>query len=169
MTDMPVGDRKPLAPPVDETGPLGWARKNLFSSWGNGITTVVLIAFVVSLRKVSANIRAILLRAVHGRIEATRLASELDTALETMQHGLCMLDENGLIAVANDRAELVFSSFMPGNWAGRPFAAIVDTRARRSESRYDALSFTCCSDHTTSAGVSGSPLWNVTPSRSVNV
>jgi len=47
MTDMPVGDRKPLAPPVDETGPLGWARKNLFSSWGNGITTVVLIAFVV--------------------------------------------------------------------------------------------------------------------------
>jgi general L-amino acid transport system permease protein len=48
MTDaMPVGDRKPLAPPVDETGALGWVRKNLFSSWGNGITTVVLIAFVV--------------------------------------------------------------------------------------------------------------------------
>ena len=48
MTDaMPVGERKPIAPPVDETGPLGWARKNLFSSWGNGITTVVLIAFVV--------------------------------------------------------------------------------------------------------------------------
>ena len=48
MTDaMPAGDRKPIAPPIDETGPLGWARKNLFSSWGNGITTVVLIAFVV--------------------------------------------------------------------------------------------------------------------------
>ncbi|MDB5538302.1 MAG: hypothetical protein JWQ89_29, partial [Devosia sp.] len=93
--------------------------------------SVVLIAFVVSLRKVSANIRAILLRAVHGRIEATRLASELDTALETMQHGLCMLDENGLIAVANDRAELVFSSFMPGNWAGRPFAAMISTAAAR--------------------------------------
>jgi len=93
--------------------------------------SVVLIAFVVSLRKVSANIRAILLRAVHGRIEATRLASELDTALETMQHGLCMLDENGLIAVANDRAELVFGSFMPGNWAGRPFAAMISAAAAR--------------------------------------
>lgn len=47
MTDaMPVGDRKPLAPPVDETGIFGWARKNLFSSWGNGITTIVLIAAV---------------------------------------------------------------------------------------------------------------------------
>ena len=87
--------------------------------------SIVLIAFVASLRKVSANIRAILLRAVHGRIEATRLASELDTALETMQHGLCMLDENGLIAVANDRAELVFASFVPGNWGGRPFAAMI--------------------------------------------
>ena len=43
MTDMPVGERKQLAPPVDESGPFGWARKHLFSSWANGITTVVLI------------------------------------------------------------------------------------------------------------------------------
>ena len=42
MTDMPVGERKQLAPPVDDSGPFGWARKHLFSSWGNGITTVVL-------------------------------------------------------------------------------------------------------------------------------
>ena len=44
MTDvLPVGDRPQVAPPVIDTGVLGWARKNLFSSWGNGITTVVLI------------------------------------------------------------------------------------------------------------------------------
>jgi general L-amino acid transport system permease protein len=43
MTDMPVGERKQLAPPVDESGPFGWARKHLFSSWANGITTVVLL------------------------------------------------------------------------------------------------------------------------------
>jgi len=43
MTDaMPVGERRQLAPPVVDTGVLGWARKNLFSSWGNGLTTVVL-------------------------------------------------------------------------------------------------------------------------------
>ena len=42
MTDVPVGERPQLAPPVLETGALGWMRKNLFSSWGNGITTVVL-------------------------------------------------------------------------------------------------------------------------------
>src|SRR5436305_2025387 len=43
MTDaMPVGERPQLAPPVVETGLFGWMRKNLFSSWGNGLTTVVL-------------------------------------------------------------------------------------------------------------------------------
>jgi len=43
MTDaMPVGERRQLAPPVVDTGVLGWARKNLFSSWGNALTTVVL-------------------------------------------------------------------------------------------------------------------------------
>lgn len=44
MTDtMPVGERQHLAPPATETGAFGWIRKNLFSSWGNGITTVVLL------------------------------------------------------------------------------------------------------------------------------
>ena len=66
---------------------LGLAIGMLFDgTFHTAMLSVVLIAFVFSLRKVAANIRAILLRAVHGRIEATRLASELDTALETMQH-----------------------------------------------------------------------------------
>ena len=47
MTDMPAGERQQLAPPSDDTGILGWARKNLFSSWGNGITTIVLIAAMI--------------------------------------------------------------------------------------------------------------------------
>src|SRR5476651_617829 len=48
MTDnaLPSTERRQLAPPVIDTGALGWARKNLFSSWGNAITTVVLIFLV---------------------------------------------------------------------------------------------------------------------------
>src|SRR5229473_2921605 len=47
MTDaLPVGERRQLAPPIDETGPFGWARKRLFSSWANGITTVVLLVAI---------------------------------------------------------------------------------------------------------------------------
>jgi general L-amino acid transport system permease protein len=47
MTDMPVGERRPLAPPVSETGTFGWVRKHLFSSWTNGITTIVLAVAIV--------------------------------------------------------------------------------------------------------------------------
>ena len=47
MTDvLPAGERRQLAPPVDDTGAIGWIRRNLFSSWGNGITTVVLIVAI---------------------------------------------------------------------------------------------------------------------------
>ena len=46
MTDMPVGERRQLAPPVSETGAFGWARKHLFSSWLNGLTTIVLIVAI---------------------------------------------------------------------------------------------------------------------------
>lgn len=47
MADLPAGERAQLAPPIDDTGVLGWMRRNLFSSWGNGITTVVLIVAMV--------------------------------------------------------------------------------------------------------------------------
>ena len=47
MTDSsPVGERPQLAPPVDDSGALGWMRRNLFSSWLNGITTIALIAAI---------------------------------------------------------------------------------------------------------------------------
>jgi general L-amino acid transport system permease protein len=46
MTDVPVGERKQLAPPVDDTGLFGWMRKHLFSSWGNSLTTIVLVAAI---------------------------------------------------------------------------------------------------------------------------
>jgi diguanylate cyclase (GGDEF)-like protein len=69
---------------------------------------------------------------VHSRVEASRLAVELDTALETMQHGLCMLDDSGMIAVANDRAELIFADLLAGgNWNGRPFASMISAAAAR--------------------------------------
>jgi len=91
----------------------------------------VMLIILVSYRKLAADVRAVLLNAVHSRVEASRLAIELDTAMDTMQHGLCMLDANGLIAVANDKAELVFSGFVDGNWTGRPFSALIAAAAAR--------------------------------------
>ena len=37
-------DTPRMAPPSDDRGVAGWMRKNLFSSWGNAITTLMLLA-----------------------------------------------------------------------------------------------------------------------------
>jgi len=60
---------------------------------------------LVSFRSVAADVRNVLLTAVHDRVEVSRLAQELDTAMATMSHGLCMLDADLRIAVANHRMQ----------------------------------------------------------------
>jgi len=84
-----------------------------------------LFPILIAFRFLAADVRAILLSAVHGRVEASRLAEELDAALDTMQHGLCMLDENGIIALVNDRALATFAEFAPGEWEGKPFVEFI--------------------------------------------
>jgi diguanylate cyclase (GGDEF)-like protein len=92
---------------------------------------VVMLVILVSYRFLAADVREVLLNAVHSRVEASRLAGELDAALETMQHGLCMLDGSGLIAVANDRAKEEFTAYAGGEWSGRPFAALISAASAR--------------------------------------
>jgi diguanylate cyclase (GGDEF)-like protein len=93
------------------------------------VLAALFVPFFMSLRKIAGTVRRFLLSALHGRIEATRLAQELDAALDTMQHGLCMLDEDGKVAVVNDRAHHMFSGFAAGHWIGRPFTEMVMTAA----------------------------------------
>lgn len=83
------------------------------------IFAAMFLPMLVSFRSLGADVRNMLLSAVHERVMASRLADQLDTALETMQHGLCMLDENGVIAVANDQAQQTFSGIAEGTWVGR--------------------------------------------------
>ncbi len=97
----------------------------------HAILAVLLVIQLITFRDLAGGIRAILMAAVHGRVEANRLALELDTALDTMNHGLCMLDAGGLITVANDRAIQVFAELVPGSWEGRPFAALISAAAAR--------------------------------------
>src|SRR5690606_22096979 len=68
------------------------------------ILAAMLLLLLVSFRKLAGDVRALLLSAVHGRAEVTRLADELDIAITTLEHGLCMLDDNGTISLANERA-----------------------------------------------------------------
>ena len=115
---------------------------------------------LIGFRFLAADVRAILLSAVHGRVEASRLAQELDTALDTMQHGLCMLDEHGLIAVVNDRILATFDGFAPGQWLGKPFRDFL--RWPRTAARYRrGRPMNCCAANDQQArqqsACSGSP------------
>jgi diguanylate cyclase (GGDEF)-like protein len=95
------------------------------------ILGLLLLPMLIGFKVLAADVRSTMLSAVHARVEASRLATELDTALDTMHHGLAMLDADGLIAVVNGRAEQVFDGFVPGNWAGRSFAALIAAAASR--------------------------------------
>ena len=91
------------------------------------VLAALLIVMLASFRKLAGDIRSILLSAVHGRVEASRLAAELDMAMTTLEHGLCMLDERGVISVANERAVRLFSLMGLPELLGQPVVTVLGT------------------------------------------
>jgi diguanylate cyclase (GGDEF)-like protein len=63
----------------------------------------VLIPFFVGLKSVAERLRRTLLDAVIATRDVTLLAGRFDTALNNMPHGLCMLDPQRRLVVANKR------------------------------------------------------------------
>jgi diguanylate cyclase (GGDEF)-like protein len=96
------------------------------------VLAALLIVMLASFRKLAGDIRSILLSAVHGRVEASRLAAELDMAMTTLEHGLCMLDERGVISFANERAAELFSGLGLPSLMGRPFGSVLADLADNS-------------------------------------
>ncbi len=69
---------------------------------------LVLVPFFLSLKFMSDRLRQTLLDAVNATRDVTSLAIRFDTALNNMPHGLCMLDAEQRLLVANGRlAELL--------------------------------------------------------------
>ena len=106
MTDVPAGERKQLAPPIDDTGVLGWMRRNLFSSWGNGITTVVLAVAIgwiaswfIEWAVLTANFTA-------------------STGAECRGYGACW-------ALIREKLRLIFFGTFPYDQQWRPLLAVV--------------------------------------------
>jgi diguanylate cyclase (GGDEF)-like protein len=67
------------------------------------IIIVVLIPFFYFIRSSSLRLRSTLLDEVLSKREVTQLAGQLDTALNNMSHGLCMVDADGNVSVSNDQ------------------------------------------------------------------
>src|SRR5690606_34129274 len=91
----------------------------------HALLAALFIPTLVSFRTLGRDVRAILLAAVHDRVAASRLADQPDVALKTLQHGLCMRDENGVIAVVNERAQQTCAGIAAGAWAGQTFSDLL--------------------------------------------
>ncbi|TGS10379.1 EAL domain-containing protein [Mesorhizobium sp. M2E.F.Ca.ET.209.01.1.1] len=65
------------------------------------------------------HVRNVLFSAVIGHRQAKELAQRFDRALNTMSHGLVMLDSNGKVVVANAEAAHLMSLKSPGALLGR--------------------------------------------------
>ena len=84
--------------------------------------SAVSATFLLAIMQLSANLHRIFMQAVVAREREAALATQFDTALNNMPHGLCMFTSDGCLAVMNHR----FGEMMklPGNFAHlRPSAS----------------------------------------------
>ncbi len=95
------------------------------------ILASLLLPLIISFKFLAADVRRMLLTAVHQRLASTQLALQLDTALETMHHGLCMIDANGVVALANEQAKTTFHGLSKGSWDGRLFSDLLQDGVER--------------------------------------
>ncbi len=107
MTDvLPTGERRQLAPPVIDTGAMGWMRKNLFSSWANGITTVVLLVAI-------------------GWLLSWFLEWALFTATFTAPNGQACRGHGACWALIHEKYRYIFFGSFPYAQHWRPLLAVV--------------------------------------------
>src|SRR6476659_9632444 len=106
MTEASVGERRQLAPPIVDSGALGWIRKNLFSSWGNGLTTIVLILAIGWLLSWFLN---------WALFTATFTAA---TGAECRGHGACW-------ALIHEKYRYIFFGSFPYEQHWRPLFAVI--------------------------------------------
>jgi diguanylate cyclase (GGDEF)-like protein len=102
------------------------------------LLTLLLLPFFISLRTIAGNSRKVLLHAVHGRLNAAALANQLDAALDTLEHGLLMLDRHGIIEVVNARALDAFDRRDPDSWLDQPFSTLCGELVRTGHMSQDA-------------------------------
>ncbi len=73
------------------------------------LIAIVLIPIFLWIKNSSTKLRETFLGEVAARREAATLAGQLDTALNNMSHGLCMIDRDGKVIVANEQVLRIFA------------------------------------------------------------
>jgi diguanylate cyclase (GGDEF)-like protein len=86
---------------------------------------MVVIPVFFMVIETAAQIRQVLFSAVIGHRQAKQLAQRFDRALNTMPHGLVMLDSQGRIAVANAEASHIVAARSPEILVGRTLKSLM--------------------------------------------
>jgi diguanylate cyclase (GGDEF)-like protein/PAS domain S-box-containing protein len=73
------------------------------------LVVIVLVPIFLWIRNSSTKLRDTFLGEVAARRESAALAGQLDTALNNMSHGLCMIDRAGKIIVINEQVRRIFA------------------------------------------------------------
>ncbi|MBR0902508.1 bifunctional diguanylate cyclase/phosphodiesterase [Bradyrhizobium liaoningense] len=64
---------------------------------------IILVLFFIALKNINLSLHAIFVKALTSSFRESALASQFDTALNNMPHGLCMFRADGRLAVMNHR------------------------------------------------------------------
>ncbi|WP_157015703.1 putative bifunctional diguanylate cyclase/phosphodiesterase [Mesorhizobium xinjiangense] len=84
-----------------------------------------IVPFLIVVMKMASLVRLVLFTALREEKKATRLAQRFDKALNTMSHGLIMLDGEGRIVVANAQAARIMRLNAPEAMSGRTLKALL--------------------------------------------
>lgn len=85
---------------------------------------LLIIPFFFIIKASADNVRSVLFSAVIGHKQARQLAHRFDRALNTMPHGLIMLDPQGRVVVANAEAAHLLNINSPDAIMGRSIEAL---------------------------------------------
>lgn len=86
---------------------------------------LIMVPFYLIVVTTAAQVRQVLFSAVTGHRQARQIAQRFDRALNTMPHGLVMLDSTGRIAVANAEAAHIVAARSPDNLIGRSLKSLM--------------------------------------------
>ena len=107
--------------------------------WYPSMIVISLLPLVLFIKSSSNRLKGIFRAEIAERNRSTMLAGRLDTALNNMSHGLCMIDAQGRLILANDKFHRIFCIPLEAELAGT-HARAVFRRLVRSRS-IDEASF----------------------------
>ncbi len=91
----------------------------------NLVLGLYLVPFMFVIKRMSDNVRTVLFNAITQGLVSRSLAQRFDKALNTMSHGLIMLDGDGRVVVANAQAAHIMRLKSPEAMSGRSLKALL--------------------------------------------